>query len=74
MNKIYKVTWEDATCYSGWTCPNSIDYDLVQCETVGYLLSKNKEKIVLSMTKGIESVAEVMVIPTKWCKEIKEIK
>lgn len=73
LNKIYEVEWEDA-CSDAitWVEPEH-EVELWKVRTVGYLHQKDKKKIVLKMSIGEDMISQLIAIPRKWIKKIKQL-
>lgn len=71
-----KVIWVDSKFYSHeWLTPEEASaIEVGQCETKGYLVFKDKTRIVIAQTRNIdcETVHNLMVIPKGCIVEIKE--
>lgn len=56
--KIVKVTWVDSTSINGgWM--RDLDYDLMPITTVGHLLLKDKEKVIISHSIGNYKTSDI---------------
>ena len=71
--KVYLVEWIDSTSETGWT--HDHDLELSTCKTVGYLIKKTKDKVVLvqSMSDS-DSIDNKFAIPRKCITSITELK
>ncbi len=71
--KIVLVEWADSTSSSGWD--TNFDLELSNCTTVGQLVVKDKEKIVVvqSISDGAHCDGR-FAIPRSCIKSIKELK
>jgi len=70
--KIVLVKWEDSASASGWT--DEDDLAPAECETVGYLLKKNKDRVVVvQSTSDIAHYDNRFAIPRGCIKSIKEL-
>ena len=72
------VEWVDSTLMGQkWQCNHEAENMTVNnCRAIGYLVSKNKERIVLAQSVCIEdnSVINLLAIPRGCVRSIREIK
>lgn len=74
--KPYIVEWEDCCSYGRWT-----DLDVMrtvessQCVSVGFLIEKTKEKIVLSLNYDARKgdVSDTIIIPRSLVKSCRRL-
>ena len=52
---------------------DALTYHTSKCETVGWLLKKDKDEIILTDTMSEEGVLSSLAIPRKWIESIEEI-
>lgn len=75
MDKIYKIIWRDSNFYHH---QNGLDfkYDITIIDSVGFLISEDIEKVVISRDYMLnkKDCRGVIAIPRENIKEIKEIK
>ena len=73
--KIVEVEWEDSCTEGGWQRKGiAKEHTVSKCKTAGYLLSKNKERVVISQSMSdTGNVAEQIAIPRKCINSIKEL-
>ena len=70
--KVVMVEWVDSTSESGWT--HDHDLDLSICKTVGFLVKKTKDKIVLIQSiSDNDNVDNKFAVPRVCIKSIKEL-
>ena len=77
-DKIVKVKWEDTVTNDNWaTKENAVKWskkDFI-CESVGFLMEKNKKHIILASMRGFnEDVSMSQKIPMGCVKSIKRLK
>ena len=71
--KLVEVKWEDATSYANqWMTPDG-NLEPMSCMTVGYVVSKNKNKLVLAQSQHEDEVHNQFVIPRGCIKSIRDI-
>ena len=73
--KIIEVEWEDSCSIANqWMKPNG-DLEPSLCKSVGYLVSKNKKRIVIAQNYNDESgeVHNQFIIPRGCVIKIKEV-
>lgn len=74
--KIVKVEWLDSRMYMGvWQekkCAKTLS--LSQCSSVGYLLSKDKEKVLIVTSCGDGNVQGTLAIPRKAIKSFEVVR
>lgn len=72
MNVVL-VEWDDSTAMGGWT--DEADLELAKCRTVGFLITKNKNRVVVAQsTSDIAHYDNRFGIPRKCIKKITELK
>ena len=77
--QLVLVVWNDAVeMQSGWHDIEDIKkHAITKCKTVGWLIDKNEERIVIAST--VEGPADslsggsVHAIPTDWCQSIQPL-
>lgn len=78
--KIVKITWVDSTSIrGGWM--NDIDYELMPITTVGHLISKDRDKVIITHSVGryktddcnAEDYYDIYLIPRGCIKSIETI-
>lgn len=75
--KWSEVTWYDATSRDGWTSlAGALDTKPSLCKTVGEIIRKNKDYLVVAATRDLanEGYAAVWSIPMKWVVKIRKLK
>ena len=63
--KIVEVVWLDSQAHGGWTDKNEMQEwngDML-CKSVGYLVRKENDRIVLAMSESSTSLADGLTIP-----------
>ena len=75
--KRVEIEWEDSTAIGGWS--DSGDLELCQCKTVGYLVTKNRNRVVVVQSTSNGGGSEEHFdnrfgIPRKCIKKITELK
>ena len=76
-NKLVEVEWQDSCVYRGWQYTEQAKVSVPsQCRSVGYMLEKDGDRIVLalSMDDDGDSVADVMCIPMATVKKVRNVK
>lgn len=71
--KIVMVEWVDSCGHGGWHRSASMDYEPVNCTSVGIVMVEDDRKIVLALNHTADSeidVSDVMSIPMCSVKEI----
>jgi len=77
--KLVKVIWQDALgITSEWECEDALDTNLVNIETVGFIVRKDKEVISIASSFGIHPDGEKQItglfnIPYGCVVKIKEL-
>lgn len=73
--KIVEVTWVDASALGGWRpLERHVESGVMHVTTVGYLLQR-KPDIVLLQSLGENDIgAESLTIPGKWVKKVRVLK
>lgn len=75
--KLVEVEWIDPASWSRW---NSREYyenaEYSECRSVGYLMTKNRDKVVLvqSLDDDGHGAADGIVLPRKVVTNIRELK
>ena len=77
--QLVLIVWNDAVeMQSGWHDMEDIKkHAITKCKTVGWLIDKNEERIVIAST--VEGPADslsggsVHAIPTDWCQSIQPL-
>ena len=74
--QIVEVEWEDSCAEMGWHTPRDIKgYDVSHCRSVGYLLGKDRKKVViLQSASDSPSFCEALTIPRGNVKKITYLK
>ena len=76
MRKLTKVIvkWEDTSSVVGWHSMDTIkSQKCASCESIGYLIHKAKDRVVLSGMVGDNEYNSIQYIPRGCVKEIKKI-
>jgi hypothetical protein len=64
--KIVKISWIDSGApIDIWELKDEYSTEYALCESVGYLLSKNKDRVVICQSTSDTQYGHVFVIPTK---------
>ncbi len=76
---IVEVSWVDAASTRGWRDGERVRKEktgLLECRSVGYLLSKNAREVRIVQSQGITNgdLAEMQAIPTSTVKKIRRLK
>lgn len=76
---IVNVTWMDASSHSGWMPLEVVDKEatLFECHSVGYLLKRTKDRVIVAQNLSERSVgkaSDIMVIPSNWVTGIKVLR
>jgi hypothetical protein len=71
---ISLVIWYDAVAENGWTTKEDAAQNckLDRCVSVGHVVDKNKERILLACTKSENEYNAMINIPNAWIETIKE--
>ena len=69
-NETYYVLWNDASFSAGNWLENGTELELSITESVGFLIKKDKHKIILAQNRNKDSVGQLIAIPKKWIKNI----
>ena len=72
--KIVKINWVDSTMRDAWQDKQSPVTKMERVQSVGYLISKSKKKIVISQGFTSSQVGMTMSIPMGCVTKIKRIK
>jgi hypothetical protein len=72
---LVEVAWTDCCTYSGWRdADEAIEYKIMQCKSVGYLLDKSPVMISIAQSLADNGeVAEVTCIPAEVVIEVREL-
>ncbi len=70
MMKIVKVCWRDAFAFIGWA---DEPIDTANVESVGWLIHKDKQKVVLAGMVGSDEYNNQQAIPRGCIISIKEL-
>jgi hypothetical protein len=68
-----RVTWLDSVMSPGWVNESPLG-DNMEHESVGYLVAKTKDRIVLAQSRGAYSIGQHLTIPRCAVKSIKRLK
>lgn len=69
-----EVEWVDAACVGGWdTLDSARERDLETVTSIGYLVKKDKRRVVVAQGVSGDSVLNYTVIPTSWIKRITDV-
>jgi hypothetical protein len=81
IKRLVEVEWIDSASTNGWQRRGEIDQEqkqdggLVECRTVGYLLSKDKRSLRLAQSQSSHgAVAEICAIPRSCIRSIREVR
>lgn len=78
MMRIVEIDWVDSAAAGGqWECLDTArDMSLASCHSVGYIVTKTKDRVVIAQNLGRswQSVMNVTVIPRGCIKSIRVIK
>lgn len=70
--KIQYIEWLDHCSYSSGWSTDTTDRVLLTCESVGFLIEEDKNKVVLAQSRGVQdppAYADFMVIAKKLIKK-----
>lgn len=72
---LVEVHWQDASTRSCWGAfEEYLEHAPVNCVSVGYLLKRDKEHILLAQTQSDDHQCNsAIAIPSKWLKSIRVI-
>lgn len=76
MTPKVEITWIDSMTHSGWRdIEEAMEKSVANCKTVGYILRKDEDMIVLAMSwsENAEQVSDVTCIPSVAVEEIVEL-
>ena len=63
---IVEVEWEDSATYTGWHDREITEFEYVTAKSVGYLITKSKNILVVAQSLGSgEPFCNVTTIPRK---------
>lgn len=74
---LVEVVWHDAAGNTGWeSLYDAQQADIIVCITLGYLIKKDRRKIVIasSIRKDSERVEHTTTIPRTWVVKITPLK
>jgi|TARA_R110000824_G_scaffold144235_1_gene312083 hypothetical protein len=73
--KIILVVWMDAVAETGWIKLEDAkrECQLSECVTIGYLIDRNKDRLLIACTKSENEYNAMINIPTAWVKETRDI-
>ena len=71
-----EVEWVDTCSHSGWQDPDFVLSEAapVRVASMGYVVKKDKDAIVLVQTIGPQMMAEAMAIPMAIVKRVRRLK
>ena len=75
MTKVY-IEWTDAYTRDGWDSSERVVEgcdSLMLCKSIGWLVSKNKKRVIISHTFNTDSLMGCLHIPMACVKKIKVI-
>ena len=75
MSKLYpvEVEWEDSCSQGGWSKDHA-KYTPAECRSIGYLLHRDKEKVVLAQSEdGLGKQNDSIVIPASCVKKLRRL-
>jgi len=65
------VEWLDASARAGWTdLADAKDCPLAPCMSVGFLIHKDKDRLVVVATVGTYAMGDRIAIPKPWVTKI----
>ena len=64
--------WRDAFAIHHWTT-SAEDIEIAPTKTVGYVVSRDEDKIVVAFGEGLEGHMCVLAIPIECVTEVKEL-
>ena len=72
--KVTLIIWYDAVAETGWigTEEAKRTCKLAECVSIGHVVDRNKERILLACTKSDDEYNAMINIPNAWIKQIKE--
>lgn len=82
IGKLVHVTWDDASSADeGWALPKQLQNAPQHCETVGWVVARNRRFVRIAMTKGVHSLdgkdewqyATTYALPLGWIKTVQVI-
>ena len=73
--KIILVVWMDAVAETGSIKLEDAkrECQLSECVTIGYLIDRNKDRLLIACTKSENEYNAMINIPTAWVKETRDI-
>tara|TARA_R110002012_G_scaffold138888_5_gene295816 strand:- start:6410 stop:6661 length:252 start_codon:yes stop_codon:yes gene_type:complete len=73
-NKVTLVIWYDAVAENGWITKEDAKKNckLDKCVSIGHLVDRNEERILLACTKSENEYNALINIPNTWIDTIKE--
>jgi len=74
---IVEVTWDDSASQGKWGTDESYrrNADTIECKSMGYLLSRNKKKVVLIQSISEEhQCCDSISIPAKCVKRVRRFR
>lgn len=77
MKSLVLIEWVDITKHcTGWIPEeNAIDnLRFMNCVSVGFLLAKTDEAVMITQTRTEDQITDPLVIPTKVIKKIRKLR
>ena len=72
--KVVKISWVDSgTSEAIWESKDDYTSEYGLCESVGYLLSKTKDRVVICQSTSDTQYGQTFVIPTKSITRIESL-
>lgn len=73
---IVIIEWVDSVRASDWTYIEDVDEKPMNCISVGFLLKETNDSVTIAQNYGLkpEQVCNLMTIPKRSIRSIKEIK
>ena len=73
------IEWVDSATRSGWQDPKEADHPLMHCQTLGWLVMENDEKVVVALNGVFDDTSrvpfgEVVTIPKRAIVKRRKVK
>ncbi len=74
--KVIRIKWVDSCSSHGWLSPDEVSPNPGFCESVGYLVRRDKEVVTIAQSRGLAGTtpfAEYLTIPVCCIQSVKAL-
>jgi len=68
------VQWEDSAGTHGWQLHRDGQYGTVMCHSVGWMVEKSKNRVVMALNWNEGQIGEIMTIPKSAVRKMKRLR